>query len=135
MFKSYDHFKKATQDLFKEVQNSKIKKLSELRTSIAQKAGFSSVQALENSFSVPQVNSVGLIEVVSVIYVNGDGLVIQKLDFLDTPANNKLAEERFVSILNEDSGKSFNDDELEAILEDGYYEIDDHMLQIVHSCF
>lgn len=51
MFKSYDHFKKTTQELFKDVQNSKIKKLSDLRNSLAENLEFgnSSIQIVHST--------------------------------------------------------------------------------------
>lgn len=78
MFKSYDHFKKTTQELFKDVQNSKIKKLSDLRNSLAEKVGYSSVQALACALSDKAVSNSGRLNIASVIYVDGDGMVSEK---------------------------------------------------------
>lgn len=135
MFKSYDHFKKTTQELFKEVQNSKIKKLSDLRNSLAEKAGYSSVQALSCALSDKAVSNSGKLSIVSVIYIDSDGMVTEKFDYLDTPENNEIAERTFVVLAQQyvSNFDEYSSDDIEDALEDGYLGFGKSSLQIVHS--
>lgn len=135
MFKSYDHFKKATQELFKEVQNSKIKKLSDLRNSLAEKAGYSSSQAVAYALSDKAVSNSRKLSIVSVIYIDSDGMVAEKFDYLDTPANNEIAEGTFVVLAQQyvSNFDEYSTDDIEAALEDGYLGFGQSSLQIVHS--
>lgn len=135
MFKSYDHFKKTTQELFKEVQNSKIKKLSDLRNSLAEKAGYSSVQALACALSDKAVSNSGRLSIVSVIYIDSDGMVTEKFDYLDTHENNEIAERTFVVLAQQyvSNFDEYSSDDIEAALEDGYLGFGKSSLQIVHS--
>ena len=135
MFKSYDHFKKTTQELFKDVQNSKIKKLSDLRNLLAEKVGYSSVQALACALSDKAVSNSGRLNIASVIYVDSDGMVSEKIDYLDTPENNKIAEVAFVTLAQQyvSNFDEYSSDEIEVALEDGYLGFGNSSIQIVHS--
>lgn len=135
MFKSYDHFKKTTQELFKDVQNSKIKKLSDLRNSLAEKVGYSSVQALACAISDKAVSNSGRLSIVSVIYIDSDGMVSEKFDYLDNPENNKIAEEAFIALAQQyvSNFDEYSSDDIEVALEDGYLEFGNSSIQIVHS--
>ena len=135
MFKSYDHFKKTTQELFKDVQNSKIKKLSDLRNSLAEKVGYSSVQALACALSDKAVSNSGRLSIVSVIYIDSDGMVSEKIDYLDTPENNKIAEVAFVTLAQQyvSNFDEYSSDDIEVALEDGYLGFGNSSIQIVHS--
>lgn len=75
-----------------------------------------------------KINTVNVIE-----YANDNLVGIQS--FLDTPEGNKEAEQAFTSILKEDSSMCFvlTDEEIEACIEDGYFEQGDYQLFISHS--
>lgn len=128
MFTSFDHFKKATHSLFKETCRSGIK-LSQYRDIVSQSLGFQNIQAVKSHFenlsSEPKIVSV-------ILYIND--CVHSKYDFYDTVEGNKKAEDFFRKNILE-YNPSFDDEDVDDFLDDGYYEDDnsDYQIFIVHS--
>lgn len=126
MFKSYEHFKKATQSLFVEIQNNKINKLSELRNSIVEKAGFSNLQSLKAEFETLKE------EATSVICVK-NGFVIEKVDILGTDLDSlSQAQQVFFDMIEQHSSNfdEYTSTDLESLLEQGYERVGDKVIQI-----
>lgn len=129
MFKSYEHFKKTTQSLFVEIQNNKINKLSDLRNSIVEKAGFLNIQSFKNTFNNISDNNQ---ESVSVICVK-DGFVIEKVDILGTGLDSlSQAQKVFFDMLEQYSSNfdEYTVTDFEALLEQGYEKVGDKIIQI-----
>lgn len=126
MFKSYEHFKKATQSLFVEIQNNKINKLSELRNLIAEKSGFSNLQSLKAEFENLKE------EATSVICVK-NGFVIEKVDILGTDLDSLAkAQQVFFDMIEQHSSNfdEYTSTDLESLLEQGYERVGDKVIQI-----
>ena len=69
---------------------------------------------------------------VNVIEISGDGDDVLGLQaFPDTPEGNKEAEEAFASCLRENGPVA--EDVVEAAIEEGYWEIGDYTVLLVHS--
>ena len=71
------------------------------------------------------------IQTVNIIEYAGDDL-IGIHSFSETPEGNQDAEAWFKDVVKE-NGSSVSDDEMEAFLEDGYYEQGDYQLFLTHS--
>lgn len=131
MFKSYEHFKKATQSLFVEIQNNKINKLSDLRNSIVKKSGFFNIQSFKNTFDNIANNNQEL-SLVSVICTK-NGFVIEKVDIFGSDLNSLAkAQDVLFSIIAQHASNfdEYTTSDFENILEKGYEKIGDKIIQI-----
>lgn len=129
MFFNFAHFKKATKVMHEDTCNNGMK-LSQYRDRFAQIMGFSNVQALKAYYDSRKTE----LQVVSVItYMNES--IHSKYDFIDDEEGNKKAEELFKSFV-KDYNSSYEDEDLESCVENGYFEDknSDYQVFIVHSC-
>ncbi len=138
MFKNYEHFKKATKELFEQSKSQKLN-LSQFREAFSKSLGFTNQSSLKSNFEKEQ-NTLEVFNIVSVIcYCNET--ISWKKDFLDTPEGNKAAEKLFTEALKEatidiDTNESYLTlEDIESHIEDGYFgtSYDDFGLFIVHS--
>lgn len=141
MFKSFEHFKKATHSLLDAFHSNPKIKLVELRTSLAKSAGFSSLQALSKSFENVDNVSQSAEQVFTVSFIHmRNGKVYNKVDFIDDEKGRKSVELLFLSSIKidfnttlgqEESDRIFNADEL---LENAFFELSDgYSVQIFYS--
>ena len=102
---------------------------------LAEKVGYSSVQALACALSDKAVSNSGRLSIVSVIYIDSDGMVSEKFDYFDTPENNKIAEGNFIALAQQyvSNFDEYSSDDIEVALEDGYLGFGNSSIQIVHS--
>lgn len=141
MFTNFEHFKKATQEVFRQFKAQPNLKLSEFRQSLAIQAGFNNLESYKASLDTTwnKQNNVR-IQVVSVIVQDGEN-IIEKEDFIDNAEGNQQAEVIFcekICHFHEQKGIRMPDDKagyLEASLDDGYTEIGLATISIMHTTF
>lgn len=129
MFKSYEHFKKATADLHASSAKKTVN-LSQFRNEFAKSLGYENSQAVKSFFDA----KASQLEFVSVIeYFNES---VQNITtFLKSDSGVQKAEELFVQLINEqeDPALSVDDIEIDACLDNGVYEKGDYQVFITHS--
>lgn len=129
MFKSYEHFKKATHSLFVEIQNNKINKLSELRNSIVEKSGFLNIQSFKNTFdNIDDKNQ----ESISVICTK-NGFVVEKVDIAGSDLNSLAKAQNIFFSMIEQHASNFDEyttSDFEVLIEQGYDRVGDKIIQI-----
>jgi hypothetical protein len=141
MFANMNHFKKATQEVFKMLKAKPNLKLSEFRQNLVQTAGFNNLESYQASFK--SINNVSesedaRIQAVSVI-VQNEGLIEEKEDFKDNKQGNQQAEQLFSDrILQEYRSRNKvlpyeEEDYLADCLDNGYAEIGGFLITLIHS--
>lgn len=145
MFTNFEHFKKATQEVFRQFKAQPNLKLSEFRQSLTIQAGFNNLESYKASLDTTQNKNNARIQVVSVIVQDGEN-IIEKEDFIDNAEGNQQAEVIFCEKIRHyhvKKGIRIPDDEaayFEASLDDGYTEIGtafnhQFMISIMHTTF
>lgn len=118
MITSYEQFKAVTSTIF----NSKAKSLSEMRNAFSKSLGFSSIQAVKDSFeqksSTGEAEDVNLSSIVVLEVVSGVVSVMKS--FKNTPAGMKAAEAYLMNLVKESEGIE-DEDHLLEIAEAGNY--------------
>lgn len=144
MFKSYDHFKKATKNVFDKFKANRNIKLSEFRNDILAQTEYNNIHSYANHFvnDIAQANSTSAeIKTISVIIVK-DQLIETKVDFIDNEIGLSSAHSFFIAHVKQYVFKNHKTPDIDIkIYEEDFYYIDEgifelsenHSIQIVRS--
>lgn len=129
MFKTYEHFKKATKTVFDEFRKKRNIKLSDFRNLILNQTEYKNIQSYSSSFSNEEKISVS--EITSILEIK-DGIVTSKKDF---PSEQKATAQFFFETLLTQYifDKLVNEESLTTFSKGYFHTNDGRTVQIISS--